>query len=171
MKALPDPQHGALGEPDPQHPLLLMFQLHRRQQQQHESPARPAASSTAVVAASREKGRCLGIEKGSGNGIRRFGKKNGHFRKNSNNHFFGVVVNNTTVNNNSCSQPVITATNCYQPNTATNIGIVGGFIGIVGGLCPFCNCCVPESITHLLVECSCWDHYRMRLEADILEFF
>ena len=39
-------------------------------------------------------------------------------------------------------------------------------------LCPFCNCCVPESITHLLVECSCWDHYRMRLEADnIPEFF
>ena len=22
-------------------------------------------------------------------------------------------------------------------------------------LCPFCNCCVPESTTHLLVECSC----------------
>ena len=39
-------------------------------------------------------------------------------------------------------------------------------------LCPFCsNCCVPESITHLLVECSCWDHYRMRLEADIPDFF
>ena len=38
-------------------------------------------------------------------------------------------------------------------------------------LCPFCNCCVPESITHLLVECSCWDHYRMRLGADIPKFF
>ena len=39
---------------------------------------------------------------------------------------------------------------------------------------PFCNSCVPESITHLIIECPrCvhWIQYRMQLESDIPEFF
>ena len=38
-------------------------------------------------------------------------------------------------------------------------------------LCPFCNSCVPESITHLIIECPRWVQFRMQLESDIREFF